>query len=145
MTVTNPDEAIEAHAAGADALVVQGFEAGGHRGYFEDSPEAEDLGLLVALRLVAHRVDLPLIAAGGLVDDASVAAVLCAGAIAAQVGTAPIRAAAREAEDPHAINLWAGQAYALVREAPAADVVRRLGAEARAVARELAGKLGQAG
>ena len=53
VTVTNPEEASEAHAAGATALVVQGFEAGGHRGYFSDNEGAEDLGLLVALRLVS--------------------------------------------------------------------------------------------
>jgi nitronate monooxygenase len=206
VTVTNPDEAIQAQAAGANALVVQGFEAGGHRGYFNDSLDAEDLGLLVALRLVARRVDLPLVAAGGIADGAAVAAALCAGAAAAQVGTAlmltpeagtvaphraalaspgvtrltrafsgrqargivnrfmeehsaqapiaypdvhhlttPIRAAAREAGDPQAINLWAGQAAPLVQEAPAAEVVRRLGAEARAVARQLVQRLGQAG
>lgn len=206
VTVTNPDEAIEAQAGGADGLVVQGFEAGGHRGYFRDSLNAEDLGLLVALRLVAERVELPLIAAGGIADGASVAAALCAGAAAAQVGTAlmltpeagtsvphraalaspgvtrltrafsgrqargivnrfmeehggeapiaypdvhhlttPIRAAARAAGDAQAINLWAGQAYLLVQEAPAAEVVRRLGADARDVAREVARRLGQPG
>ena len=42
VTVTNPDEAAVARDAGADALVVQGFEAGGHRGYFADSARAED-------------------------------------------------------------------------------------------------------
>ncbi|MGO9322340.1 MAG: NAD(P)H-dependent flavin oxidoreductase [Solirubrobacteraceae bacterium] len=199
VTVTNPDEAVEARAAGADALVVQGFEAGGHRGYFVDGPDAEDLGLLAALRLVASRVDLPLVAAGGIADGASVAAVMCAGAVAAQLGSAlmltpeagtselhraalaessatrltrafsgrqargivnrfmeehsadapiaypdvhhlttPIRAAARAGGDAQAINLWAGQAHALAQAEPAADVVRRLGAEARDTARRLA-------
>jgi nitronate monooxygenase len=88
VTVTNPAEAVQARDAGADALVVQGFEAGGHRGYFEDDARAEDLGLLVALRLTAVEVDLPLVAAGGIVDGAGVAAVLCAGAAAAQIGSA---------------------------------------------------------
>ena len=88
VTVTNPEEAVEAHAAGATALVVQGFEAGGHRAYFSDSVGADDLGLLVALRLVSNCVDVPLVAAGGIADGASVAAVLCAGAAAAQIGTA---------------------------------------------------------
>ena len=88
VTVTNPAEAAQARDAGADALVVQGFEAGGHRGYFNDDDDAEDLGLLVALRLTAAEVDLPLVAAGGIVDGAGVAAVLCAGAAAAQIGSA---------------------------------------------------------
>ena len=61
---------------GADALVVQGFEAGGHRAYFEDGEDAEELGLLAALRLIATSDELPLVAAGGIVDGASVAAVL---------------------------------------------------------------------
>ena len=56
--------------------------------------------------------------------------------------TSPIRAAARKAGDRDAINLWAGQAYRLAREETAADAVRRLGAEARAAARELTRRLG---
>lgn len=88
MTVTNPDEAAQAQSVGADALVVQGFEAGGHRASFSDRPDAEDLGVLAAVRLVGRRVALPLIAAGGIADGAMVAAVLCAGAVAAQVGSA---------------------------------------------------------
>src|ERR1019366_5504549 len=55
--------------------------------------------------------------------------------------TAPIRAAARTAGDPEAINLWAGQAHALARSEPAADIVRRLGAEARDAVRLAARRL----
>ena len=71
ITVTSPDEAVQAQQAGADALVLQGFEAGGHRGYFADHPAVQDLGLLALLRLTANRVQLPLIAAGGIADGAS--------------------------------------------------------------------------
>jgi len=202
VTVTNPNEALRAQSAGAEALVVQGFEAGGHRGYFTDSPDAEDLGLLVALRLIAGSVQLPLIAAGGIADGASVAAVLSAGAVAAQIGsafmltpeagtsgphraalaasgstrltrafsgrqargivnrfmlehstaapaaypdvhhlTAPLRAAARTAGDPDGINLWAGQAHALTQSAAAAEIVRRLGTEAREAATRVSRRL----
>lgn len=74
-------------AAGPDALVLQGFEAGGHRGSFDDLA-AQDLGLLTLLRLVAGITDVPLIASGGLFDGAGIAAVLVAGAAAAQLGTA---------------------------------------------------------
>ena len=88
VTVTNVEEAARAESVGADALVVQGLEAGGHRAYFSDDESAEDLGLLAALRLIAERVEPPLIAAGGVADGAGVAAVLCAGALAAQIGTA---------------------------------------------------------
>lgn len=196
VTVTEPAEAVEAREAGADALVVQGVEAGGHRGSFRDEDGAGELGLLPLLRLVAREVELPLVGSGGIADGGGVAAVLAAGARAAQLGsaflrcpeagtsaphrealarpgrtaltrafsgrrargienrfqrehrdapaayphvhhaTAPLRAAARAAGDAESVNLWAGEAYALAGEAPAADVVRRLGAEARAALAE---------
>ena len=192
VTVTTPEEALLAQEIGADALCVQGFEAGGHRGTFVDEPSGDLYGLLSSIRLISAAVDLPLIATGGLVHGADVAAVLAAGAIAAQCGTAflrcpeagtpapqrraladgtrstaltrafsgrtarglvnrfmtehgpyapaaypevndmtrPIRAASGKAGDPEAMSLWAGQTYPLATAAPAADVVRRLAAEA---------------
>jgi nitronate monooxygenase len=87
-SVTEPWEAERAQAAGVDALVVQGFEAGGHRGSIGDFDGEADLGLLSLLRLVARKTDLPLIASGGLCDGYAVAAALVAGAKAAQLGTA---------------------------------------------------------
>jgi nitronate monooxygenase len=86
VTVTSPADARRAEAAGATALVVQGAEAGGHRGGFDDT--AEPVGLLALLRLVAASTNLPLIATGGLMDAYSVAAARAAGAAAAQAGTA---------------------------------------------------------
>ncbi|MQA11050.1 MAG: nitronate monooxygenase [Pseudonocardiaceae bacterium] len=95
VTVTTPAEARAAVDAGANALCVQGFEAGGHRGTFTDdgvSPGGGPLhGLLAALRLIRAEVDVPLIAAGGLIHGADVAAVLAGGAVAAQLGTAFLR------------------------------------------------------
>jgi nitronate monooxygenase len=193
VTVTEPAEAVLAAAGGADALVVQGVEAGGHRGSFADADSAAEIALLPLLSLVRAGVDLPLVASGGIADGAAVAAVLAAGAAAAQIGTgfllcpeaatsrahadalggegrtaltraftgrrargivnrfmtehdadapaayphvhhltAPLRAAAREAGDAGTINLWAGQAHALVEDAPAAELVRRWSDEARA-------------
>jgi nitronate monooxygenase len=88
VTITSVEEAAQAHLVGADALVVQGSEAGGHRGGFTDDDETTAIGLLALLRLVARRVSMPLVASGGIADGAGVAAVLCAGAGAAQVGTA---------------------------------------------------------
>lgn len=82
-----PRDAAASRAAGPDALVLQGFEAGGHRGSFDDLAP-QDLGLLALLRLVAGITDVPLIASGGLFDGAGIAAVLVAGAAAAQLGTA---------------------------------------------------------
>jgi nitronate monooxygenase len=185
ITVTTPGEAALAAAAGADALVVQGVEAGGHRGSFTDG--AGDIALLALLQLVRAVTTLPLVATGGIATEAGVAAARAAGASAAQVGTALMlcpeagtaaahRAAIasdrptaltrafsgrlargivndfmrehsahapvaypelvhltrpiRTAGDPERTNLWAGQAHALARELPAAEVVARLAAEA---------------
>ncbi|WP_010695727.1 NAD(P)H-dependent flavin oxidoreductase [Saccharopolyspora spinosa] len=91
-TVTTRQEARAAADAGADLLCVQGMEAGGHRAVFNDDPALPGggslFGLLAAIRVVQAEVDLPIIAAGGLVHGADVAAVLSAGAVAAQLGTA---------------------------------------------------------
>lgn len=90
VTVTNREEAKIASERGANALCVQGLEAGGHRGTFKNETE-EDYGLLVLLRLIQSEINLPLIAAGGLMTGRDVAAVLAAGAVAAQLGTAFLR------------------------------------------------------
>ena len=87
VTITKPDEARAAAAAGVDALIVQGVEAGGHRGGFDDGTPGE-IGLLALLQLVPAVVDLPLVATGGIATGRGVAAVLAAGASAAQLGTA---------------------------------------------------------
>jgi nitronate monooxygenase len=91
VTVTDPDEASQAAAAGVDALVAQGIEAGGHRASFVDGEGAGDYGLLALLALLREHVSLPLVASGGIATGRAVAAVLCAGARAAQVGTAFMR------------------------------------------------------
>ena len=190
-TVTSPAEARIAAAAGVDALVVQGAEAGGHQGSFDDT-DAAPIGLLALLQLVRTATTLPLLAAGGIANGHGVASVIAAGASAAQIGTclmltpeagtsrphraafardaptaltrafsgrrargivnrfmrehgvaapkaypqvhyltAPLRAAARAAEDGDGINLWAGQAYPLAEAVPAAELVERWGAQAR--------------
>ncbi len=94
ITVTTPAEARIAATAGADALIVQGNEAGGHRGSFTDDPaedSASGFGLLALLQLVRSQVSLPLVAAGGIATGAGIAAVLAGGAAAAQLGTAFLR------------------------------------------------------
>jgi nitronate monooxygenase len=90
VTITDPHEASQAAAAGADALVAQGIEAGGHRASFVDA-DGGDYGLLALLQLLRARAAVPLVASGGIATGAAVAAVLCAGARAAQVGTAFMR------------------------------------------------------
>ncbi|MET0459788.1 MAG: nitronate monooxygenase [Ilumatobacteraceae bacterium] len=91
VTVTSPDEARAAIELRPDALVVQGVEAGGHRGISVDDDEASDLTLLAALQLIEPVTDCPLVAAGGLSTGGAIAAVLVAGAAAAQLGTAYLR------------------------------------------------------
>jgi nitronate monooxygenase len=88
ITVTDPTEASFAAAAGADALVVQGIEAGGHRGGFVDEVGRDGYGLLALLQVVGSAVDLPLVATGGIATGRAVAAVLAAGADAAAIGSA---------------------------------------------------------
>jgi nitronate monooxygenase len=88
LTVTSLEEAREAVALGVDALVVQGVEAGGHRGVFVDDDDASELTLLAALQLVGAAVDLPLVGAGAIMHGAALAAVLTAGAVAGQLGSA---------------------------------------------------------
>lgn len=97
-SVTSVAEAHAAVQAGVDALVAQGYEAGGHRGVFE--PDAEDacLGTIALTRILVLRFDLPVIAAGGIMDGAGIAAALRLGASAAQLGTAFIACAESEAD-----------------------------------------------
>jgi len=203
VTVTTVREALAAAAAGADVLVVQGVEAGGHRASFDDAAPGE-MGLLALLQLVFVSVHLPLVATGGIATGRGVAAVLAAGATAAQLGTAfmladeaathpaharalrrdrgtaltraftgrtargivnrfltehgpqapsaypevhhltaPLRSAARDRDDAEALHLWAGQAHTLVEPAPAAELVRRISAEAGEALREAAGRSGR--
>jgi nitronate monooxygenase len=87
VTVTTADEARQAQVAGADVLVVQGVESGGHRGSFDDAAPG-DVGLLALLQLVRAATELPLVATGGIATGRGVAAVLAAGARAAALGTA---------------------------------------------------------
>ena len=87
-TVTNVNEAIAAAMAGVDALVAQGHEAGGHRGMFDPDASDDALGTLALTRLLTAQGDLPVIAAGGIMDGRGVRAALDLGAIAAQLGTA---------------------------------------------------------
>ncbi len=87
-TATSTGEALAAQAAGVDAVVAQGYEAGGHRGVFDPATRDDRLGTLALTRLLACRLDIPVIAAGGIMDGAGIAAALALGAVAAQLGTA---------------------------------------------------------
>jgi len=87
-SATNLDEARALEAAGADAIVAQGYEAGGHRGVSDPDAPDDRLGTLALTRLLAARCQVPVIAAGGIMDGAGIAAALALGAGAAQLGTA---------------------------------------------------------
>jgi len=87
-TATNVKEGKEIAAAGIDAVVSQGYEAGGHRGTFDLHAPDEQHGTIALTRLLVSKLDVPVIAAGGIMDGAGIAAVLALGAVAAQLGTA---------------------------------------------------------
>jgi nitronate monooxygenase len=111
-------EARAAEDAGADVIVAQGMEAGGHRGRFDASrTEADMVGLFALLPAVADAVRVPVVATGGIADARGVAAALLLGASAAQIGTGFLRCP--EAQIPSA---WA---HALGRTLPEDTVISR--------------------
>lgn len=87
-TATNLTEARAIEAAGIDAIVAQGIEAGGHRGVFDPGAPDDALATLSLTRLLLQSVTIPVIAAGGIMDGVGIADALSEGAAAAQLGTA---------------------------------------------------------
>jgi nitronate monooxygenase len=85
---TTVEEALWLEARGADAIIAQGFEAGGHRGMFLSDDLTTQIGTLALVPQIVHAVKVPVIAAGGIADDRGVAAAIALGAAAVQVGTA---------------------------------------------------------
>ncbi|MGX5734759.1 NAD(P)H-dependent flavin oxidoreductase [Bosea thiooxidans] len=110
-TATSLDEARKIEAAGIDAIVAQGIEAGGHRGVFDLSVPDDGLGTIALTRLLVQNTKLPIIAAGGIMDGAGVAAVLSLGASAAQLGTAFIACPETAADEAYRAALTGPGAY----------------------------------
>jgi len=87
-SATTPDEARALELAGVDAVIAQGAEAGGHRGSFLKPVEQSLIGTMALVPLMVDAVNIPVIAAGGIIDGRGIAAALTLGASAAQLGTA---------------------------------------------------------
>ena len=114
-TVTTVAEARAAEAAGADAIVAQGMEAGGHRGAFHaDEGEHQMIGLVALLPRVVDAVSIPVIAAGGIADPRGVAAALILGASAVQIGTGFLRSPEAKMHPAYADRLGQTEAHETV-------------------------------
>jgi nitronate monooxygenase len=117
-SVTSLSEARAAADAGMDGIVAQGYEAGGHRGVFDPDAHDDRLGTLPLTRLLVRQLEVPVIAAGGIMDGAGISAALRLGAVAAQLGTAFIACPESDAD--------AGFQQALMGEAAHHTVMTRV-------------------
>jgi len=115
VTVTTPQEGALAEAVGADVLVAQGVEAGGHRGGFTDPDPDEQYGLLALVELLTAAAGVPVVGAGGIATAGGVRAALAAGARAAQAGTAFLLCPEAGTSPAHREALRAGRPTALTR------------------------------
>lgn len=110
-SATSLEEARIAVRAGAHAIVAQGYEAGGHRGMFDPDAHDDRLGTIALTRQLVQKLDVPVIAAGGIMDGAGIAAVLRLGASAAQMGTAFIACPESDADAGYRAALASDAAY----------------------------------
>jgi nitronate monooxygenase len=116
-------------AAGIDAVVAQGYEAGGHRGLFDPAAPDERLGTIALTRLLVRALDRPVIASGGIMDGAGIVAALALGAQAAQLGTAFIACPESSADDGYRAALAASERTEMtanVSGRPARSIANRI-------------------
>lgn len=109
--ITSVSELQLAEAAGVDAVVAQGMEAGGHRGVFDPKKGDDQLGTLSLLQQVIRATDLPVIAAGGIMDGQGIHAMMELGASGVQMGTAFILCPESAANDQYRSNVKSQSAY----------------------------------
>jgi len=110
-SATSGAEARALVAAGVDVVIAQGYEAGGHRGVFDPSADDDGLGTVALTRMLARELDCPIVAAGGLMDGAGIAAALRLGAAAAQLGTAFIACDESQADGGYRLALTTEAAH----------------------------------
>jgi nitronate monooxygenase len=107
---TTVDEARALAARGVDAIIAQGWEAGGHAGRFLGAPPEEQMGLIALVPQIADATRLPVIAAGGIGDARGIAAALMLGAAAVQIGTAYLHCPESRIAPAHRHGLASGAA-----------------------------------
>jgi nitronate monooxygenase len=110
-TATSLAEARASVAAGVQVVVAQGYEAGGHRGIFDPDGPDDRLGTFALTRLLTRKLDVPVIAAGGIMDGQGIAAALRLGAVAAQLGTAFVAADESAADAGYRAALFSDAAH----------------------------------
>ncbi|OLU32646.1 2-nitropropane dioxygenase [Pseudomonas sp. PA15(2017)] len=132
-SATTLEEGLLAQDAGIDIIVAQGIEAGGHRGVFDPARD-QGIGTLALVRVLVNNLSRPVIAAGGIMDGAGIAAAMNLGACAAQLGTAFILCPESAANEAYRSLLGSERARVtqvttVISGRPARGIVNRFMAE----------------